>query len=418
MPKSKRILIVGGGVIGLCTAYYALQKGHSVTIIERGDTGHDCCSLGNAGMVVPSHFIPLAAPGMMQYGLKMMLNSESPFALHPRLDAGLLRWGWLFSRASTEQHVARSAPLLRDLNLASRHCYEELDERIGGFGLVKKGLLMLCKSQHALQEEAAVAKKACELGIPAEVLTADEAADLDPGVRMDIAGAVYFPLDCHLIPQDFVARLTQTLQAGGVEFHWETEAKGWQAQSGKITAVQTNQGDLTADEYVLAAGSWSPETARGLGISLPMQAGKGYSVTLKEPRQLPTFCSILTEARVAVTPMGQSLRFGGTMEITGRDLSINQARVNGIFKAIPNYFPDFSPEDFQDQPVWSGLRPCSPDGLPYVGRFSKFANLSAATGHAMMGLSLGPVTGQLMADLLSNEPAKIDIAALSPNRYN
>jgi D-amino-acid dehydrogenase len=234
---------------------------------------------------------------------------------------------------------------------------------------------------------------------------------------MDVAGAVYFPLDCHLTPQRFLAQLHQDLESNGVTFQWSSPVVGWRVGDGRIDAVRTANGELTADEYVIAGGAWSPEVARGLGVRLPMQAGKGYSMTLSQPKQRPTICSILTEARVAVTPMGEALRFGGTMEIVGLDESINLARVNGIIKSIPPYFPDFGPEDFRDEPVWSGLRPCSPDGLPYVGRFGRYANLSAATGHAMMGLSLGPISGKLMADILSGEKPAIDISALRPDRY-
>lgn len=418
MSQSKSILIVGGGVIGLCTAYYALRKGHRVTIVERGAPDHDCCSLGNAGMVVPSHFVPLAAPGMVALGLRMMFNPEGPFRIKPRWNRELFSWGWKFYRAANARHVERSAPLLRDLHLASRRCYEELAELPGhDFGLVKKGLLMLCKTGHTLHEEAQAAEATRRLGMPAEVLTPEQTARLDPGVRLDIAGAVYFPLDCHLSPPRFLACLRQDLEASDVTFLWSTRVVGWRLGDGRIDAVRTDQGDHTADEYVIAGGAWSPEIARGLGVTLPMQAGKGYSITLPRPKQLPTICSILTEARVAVTPMGAALRFGGTMEIAGLDESINPARVNGIIKSIPNYFPDFSPDDFRDQPVWRGLRPCSPDGLPYVGRLGRYANLSAATGHAMLGLSLGPITGKLMAEVLSGEKPSIDIAALSPDRY-
>ncbi len=418
MTRPKHILIVGGGVIGLCTAFYAMQKGHQVTVVERGNPAHDACSLGNAGMIVPSHFVPLAAPGMVSYGLRMMLHPESPFYVRPRLNLDLLRWGLLFARSATAAHAARSAPLLRDLNLTSRRCYEEFASQFGEvFGLTKRGLLMLCKTEHSLHEEALMAKKACELGLPAHVLTPAEAASLDPGVQMEITGAVHFPQDCHLSPQVFLARLTEALKAGGAQFCWETEVTGWRADEGRIAAVKTSQGDKVADEYVLAGGSWSPQTVRGLGLRLPMQAGKGYSLTLPKPRQLPHLCSIFTEARVAVTPMGSALRFGGTMEITGLDPSVSRSRVAGILKAIPRYFPDFAPEDFRDLPVWSGLRPCSPDGLPYVGRFGRYANLSAATSHAMMGMSLGPVTGKLMAEVLSGELPALPLDALSPDRF-
>lgn len=415
---SKSVLIIGGGVVGLCVANYAMQKGHRVTIVERGAPDHDGCSLGNAGLVVPSHFVPLAAPGMVWLGLRMMFNPESPFYVRPRLDADLLRWGWQFYCAANAHHVRRSAPLLRDLLCASRRCFEELAQQWGNdFGFAQNGSLMLCKTEHALDEEAKTAEMARALDIPAEVLTARQTAEREPNVHMDIAGSVYFPLDCHLIPQQFVARLTRALMESGATFCWSTEVTGWRVSGSRIEAVQTNRGELSADEYVLAAGAWSPHIARGLGIRLPMQAGKGYSLTLPQPKQKPHIPCILTEARVAVTPMGDALRFGGTMEIAGLDTSINPARVRGILKSVPQYFPDFSPEDFRDVPAWCGLRPCSPDGLPYIGRFRRYTNLCAATGHAMLGVSLGPITGKLLAEILSDEQPSIGLEMLTPERY-
>ena len=186
MPK--HILIIGGGVIGLCTAYYCARHGHRVTVIERGGEQRDGCSFGNAGMIVPSHFVPLAAPGMVALGLKWMWNPESPFYIKPRVDLGFLRWGWKFFRAANDAQVQRSAPLLRDLHLASRACFEELAELSNNdFGLVRKGLLMLCKTTHALEEEAKTAEWAQRLGVPAEVLNQKQTAKLDPQIRMDFA---------------------------------------------------------------------------------------------------------------------------------------------------------------------------------------------------------------------------------------
>jgi D-amino-acid dehydrogenase len=387
-----------------------------VTLLERGGPDHDCCSQGNAGMVVPSHFVPLAAPGMVAMGLRMMWNPESPFYIKPRLSADLFSWGWKFWRASNAEHVQRSAPLLRDLSLASRQCFEELAQA-NEFGLVKKGLLMLCKTELTLHEEKKTAEKSNQLGVPAEVLTPEQTAKLDPHLKMDIAGAVYFPLDCHLTPHLFTAALTRQIEKGGGRFCWNTAVERWKLNSNGIEAVQTNGGEFQADEYVIAGGAWSPRLTKGLNASLPMQAGKGYSLTLTTPKRLPTICSILTEARVAVTPMGSALRFGGTMELAGLDESINPARVRGIINSIPKYFPEFSPEDFNGVPAWRGFRPCSPDGLPYMGRFANHKNLSAATGHAMMGLSLGPVSGKLMAQVLSDEKPSIDLGLLNPERF-
>jgi len=420
--NEKSLIIIGGGVIGLCAAYYAVHEGWRVTIIERGEPAHDSCSLGNAGMIVPSHIVPLAAPGMVGLGIRMLGNPESPFAIRPRLSSELADWGLKFVRSCTEEHVTRSAPLLRDLNLTSRRLYEELDTEIGDFGLMRRGLLMLCKTAHGLEEETRFAARANALGVPAEVLTPAQTAALDPGITMDIAGAIFFPKDCHLSPQRFVALLTQRLQQGGATFLWNTEVTGWRTKpDGSLTAVQTKTGDVVGDEFVLAGGAWSSQLAQMLRLKIPMQAGKGYSLTVDAPRRTPEICSILTEARVAVTPMsslqGSTLRFGGTMELGGLDLSINAARVRGILKSVPAYYPDFTEKDFVGLPVWSGLRPCSPDGLPYLGRAKTRPNLIFAAGHAMMGLSLAPVTGKIVADLLAHRKPDLDISLLRPERW-
>jgi D-amino-acid dehydrogenase len=446
---SKRIVIIGAGVIGLCSAYYLARRGHRVTVLDRNPEQRDGCSFGNAGMIVPSHFVPLAAPGMVALGLKWMWNPESPFYIKPRLDWELLKWGWQFWRAATAARVERAAPLLRDLSFASRACFEELDAawsgssrreeahseqpetrnpkpkidqslltsaatgESGGFGLVKRGLLMLCKTQHTLDEEAKFAARANELGVPAEVLEAPQAAALDPAITMDVAGAVYFPKDAHLSPNRFMAALKVTCEKQGVVFQWGREVSALTHHASRITSAAA----IEADDFILAGGSWSPQLARELGLRLPMQAGKGYSLTLPKPPQLPQLCCILTEARVAVTPMGGALRIGGTMEIAGLNEDINPVRVRGIIKSALKYFPAFKEADFEGVQPWRGLRPCSPDGLPYLGRTAKFKNLTIATGHAMMGLSLGPITGRLVAEILDGEKPSHDLAPLSPDRF-
>ena len=418
---TKRVLIIGGGVIGLSTAYYCSQRGWRVTLVERNPAQRDSCSSQNAGMIVPSHFIPLAAPGMVKLGLKWMWNPASPFYIKPRLSLELFDWAWKFWRASTAEHVRRAAPLIRDLSFASRACFEELAALPGNdFGLVKKGLLMLCKSQHALDEESKMAAQAVALGIPAEVLDAKQTAALDPDVRMDIAGSIYFPKDCHLQPDRFLNGLQNQLTAASAQFIWNGEVIGWRVGRDRhVGAVRLRDGrEIEADEFILCGGSWSPSVVQGLGLKIPIQAGKGYSLTLPKPRQLPQLCSIFTEARVAATPMGRSLRFGGTMEIAGLNEDINPVRVRGIINSVARYYPEFTSADFDGIQPWRGLRPCSPDGMPYVGRTAKFTNLSLATGHAMMGLSLGPITGRVMAEIISGEKPKFDLAQLLPDRYN
>jgi len=416
---SRQVVIVGSGIIGLCSAHYAAQRGHRVVVLDHEAPGHQGCSYGNAGMIVPSHFIPLAAPGTFRLALKWMWNPESPLYVKPRLDPDLLSWAWRFWCASTRSRVERAAPLLRDLSLASRAGYEELAALTGNdFGLVPKGLMMLCKTQHALEKEARAAGQANRLGVPASVLTAADAARLDPGARLDIAGAVHYPKDCHLSPERFMDSIRKRLETAGVGFLWNTRATGFATADRRITAVQTPLGNVEGDEFVICGGSWSPELGRTLDVQIPMQAGKGYSVTLPPPRELPQICSILTEARVAVTPMNGALRVGGTMEIAGTNEDINPRRVQGILKALPRYYPAFSPSDFDGLKPWVGLRPVTPDGLPYLGRTQRWENLVVATGHAMMGLSLGPVSGWVVAQLLSDEKPSFDLTLLRPDRYN
>ncbi len=406
---SRHIVIVGAGLIGLSVAAECVRRGHRVTVIERARAQRGA-SFGNAGMVVPSHFIPLAAPGMVGLGLKWMWNPESPFYIAPRLDWDLMTWAWRFWRASTREHVARTAPLLRDLHLASRALYEHLGDDCG---LVRRGLLMLCKTQRALDEEAQTAVKSNALGVPAEVLDARRTAALDPGATMDIAGSVYFPRDCHLLPERYVAAMERRVGTAIVE----SEVMGWRRDGSRIAAARTSGGEIEGDEFVIATGAWSPATVRDLGLRLPMQAGKGYSLTLPHPVELPQICSILTEARVAVTPMDGALRVGGTMEIAGLNNRISPRRVAGIIKALPRYYPRFRPEHFEGIRPWFGLRPCSPDGLPYIGRTAAASNLFIATGHGMMGLSLAPITGELVAQIADGEPPRLDLTLLSPDRY-
>ena len=404
-----KIVVIGGGVIGLFAAYYCAQRGWDVTVVERNGEARDGCSYQNTGMVVPSHFVPLAAPGMVGLALKWMLNPASPFYVKPRPSLELISWGLKFWRASSEEQVRRAAPVLRDLALASRKLYEE-----GGFELEPRGLLALCKTEHALDEEAHAAELARELGLSAEVLDAKQTAAREPGVRMDVAGSVYYPQDSNLAPDKLMATLQKR---AGARFVWNTEVVGFAGTGSHIDSVQTADGQaLHADKFLLCAGSWSPQLAARLGLDLPMQPGKGYSVTLPKPKQSPKQCAILSEARVAVSPLNGSLRFGGTMELAGLNEDINPIRVKGIVDAARRYYPEFTEEDFAGLKPWRGLRPCSPDGLPYIGQ-TRVSNLVVATGHAMLGITLGPITGKLCSEIIAGEKPSADLKLLSPERF-
>lgn len=420
---SKHVAIVGAGIIGLCCAYYLRKRGYQVTLLERDAAERHTTSYGNAGMVVPSHFIPLAAPGVVAQGVRWMADPKSPFYVKPRLNADLLGWGWRFWRAGTAAHVAAVAPLLLALNLASRDDYVQLNDELGGgFDFEQQGLTMLAATERGLEEEAKVAAMAERLGLPARVLDRQQVQAMEPGIQLDVVGGVHFPEDAHLDPSAFMRVLTQQLLDDGVDLRLGTAVTGFTDGGGRLSAVEvrdpSGSASIKADHVVLAAGSWSGALAGALGLRLPLQPGKGYSLTVQAPSQRLRVPSILSEARVAVTRMGERLRVGGTMELAGFDDGANETRVQGIIDAALRYFPRLTREELEAPPRWHGFRPCSPDGLPYLGNSPRHSNLTVATGHLMMGVSLAPVTGRLVGQLVAGEQPDFDLASMSVDRYS
>ncbi len=412
---AKTIGIIGAGIVGLSTAYYLSRAGCHVTIIDKGELA-DGCSFGNAGMIVPSHFVPLAAPGMISKGIRWMFNSKSPFYVKPRLSTDLLRWGYLFYRHSTRDHIEKSAPALRDISLLSKSLYGEWKRNLPfNFGYHENGLVMMYQTEAAEHEEGETAIEANKLGIEARVLKADEVQALEPDVKVNVRGGVFFPGDAHMTPHVMVRELITYLRQQGVRIVTSSEIDSVDISNGRVCSVRSGSQVFTFDEYVLATGSWSGLMASKLNLRLPMQAGKGYSFLVEQVEKNIRVPSILLEARVAVTPMGDSVRFGGTMEIGGINHEINSNRVKGIVEAIPKYYPEWKfgyPKN-----VWHGLRPCSPDGLPYIGRLQSLPNVVVATGHSMMGMSLGPATGKLVSDLIQGRTLDMSVQAFDPERF-
>lgn len=417
--ENKHIMIVGAGVIGLCSAYYLNKKGFRVTILDNTD-GSDNCSFGNAGFFSPSHLIPLASPGIISQGLRWMMRPDSPFYIKPKFDRDLISWGLKFHRAATKSRVDMAAPVLNELLINSRTLIAEiLEEESIDAGLNDKGLMIYCKTQQALDEEVEVAKMAQKYGQQIEVLNVSQTKEINPGLEVDVKGAILFKDDASITPHIFMTMLKEKLIEKGVVISHNVQVdKLVTTKSGSIDKIVANGQEMIADEYVLAAGAWTKDILKQVNLKLPMQAGKGYSFVLPSPKVSLNTSAILNEARVAVTPMKHGLRFAGTMEVNGMDLSINHKRIQGIVDAIPEFFPQFTKGDFKDIEPWSGLRPCSPDGLPYVGRTKTCSNLLVATGHAMLGVSLGPITGRLIAQLIAKEEPQTDLRLLNVDRYN
>lgn len=417
MKNHVDVVIIGGGAIGLCTAYYLLQRGIIPTVIDKGEMGHGS-SLHNAGYISPSHFVPLAAPGIISQGLKWMLDPVSPFYVKPRFNGEFISWAWKFRKSCSHENVERAAPLLRDMSNASSSFFEEMSKVEGmRFDFVKKGLLMLFRTERGRAAQLEEAELAHKFGVGALFLEKSDVQELVPEVEIRASGGLYFPHDRHLTPAKFVADLARYLEGHGVRLMKETEVMGFVTSGGKVGAVKTAAGEIAADEFVLAGGAWSSQMTRSIGVRLPVQAGKGYSVTIHRPDRKPQIPMIFSEARVAITPMGDTMRFAGTMEIAGLDLSITQRRVEAILNSVPNYIGGFSQEDFKDGEVWAGLRPVSPDGVPFIGRFRRYPNLIAATGHAMIGITLAPVTGSIVAGIITGDRSAFDMMLLDPDRF-
>lgn len=411
------VLIIGAGIVGLSSAYYLQKQGHQVTILDKGEVT-DSCSFGNAGMIVPSHFVPLASPGMVQQGIRWMFNSKSPFYVRPSADLSLISWGLKFLKSANSGHVSRSAVPLRDLSLLSKQLFETLSKEPGfDFELKNKGILAFYKTEQVAEEEAHLAGKAKELGLDMGVLNAAECQLLQPELQLDVLGAVHYRCDGHLYPPKLMETLVQYLEQNGVNIVRRSEVSRIEQNGTKITKVFTGEKAWEADHYVLASGSWSPAIAKMMDIRVPLMPGKGYSFMEKEPEQRMTIPALLCEARVAITPMNGSIRYSGTMELDKINNRVNMQRVKGIVEAVPKYFSNLHPQLPAAEQVWFGFRPSSPDGLPYIGHSARLKNLVIATGHGMMGLSLGPATGALVSQLISGQKTEIEISAFSPSRF-
>jgi D-amino-acid dehydrogenase len=414
----RQVTIIGAGVIGLCCAYYLQKKGHDVLIIDRGNITSGT-SFGNAGYVSPSHFIPLASPGIVSKGLRWMLSSSSPFYIKPRLNADLIRWGLRFWRNSSQKTMERNIPPLVQILHLSRELMSDVKADLGNhFRMEEMGCFMLFKNASTEKHELDLAKQAGTLGIETKILTAQQVQEMEPDVEVNIKGGVLYPFDCHLHPGDFMRTLKKHLESAGVRFKLQTEVKDFDFSGDKIRSVVTTGDNFNCDELVLSAGSWSPQLTKKLGISLLMQAGKGYSITFESIKKNLRYPAILVDDRVAMTPMGPDLRMGGTMEISGINDKILIKRAQAIFNASRNYYPRLQVDFPNRNIIWSGLRPLSPDGLPYIGRHTKFKNLTIAGGHAMLGLSLAAGTGKLVEEIIGSQKISMDITAFDVGRYS
>ena len=411
----KKVTIIGGGIIGLSTAYFLQKEGCEVTIVDRSNMNSGA-SYSNAGYVCPSHFIPLAAPGVVRSGLRWMLDASSPLYIKPNLNRDFLKWAWAFNKSANSRLVQKNAIHLRDFTIFSQELFQTIKkEEQFSFQYYKKGLLMLCQTERQLEKELEILTMANSLNVHAKEISKAELKIMEPSIEINGVGGVYFKNDHHSTPSDFMQQLKAYLKSKGVHMFTNERVLDFNMKQGKIDSVVTDKQTLHSDEFVMASGSWSADLCKKIGLKLLLQAGKGYSMQTeyKTGISIPT---ILAEAKVAVSPMDGFTRFAGTMEIAGVNHNINRKRVGVIAKAVHQYYPSIKLSTSEIEAVTCGLRPLSPDGLPYIGKPQSCENMTIASGHAMLGWTLGPGTGKLVSELILNKKSSLDISPYHPNR--
>ncbi|MBS1746787.1 MAG: FAD-dependent oxidoreductase [Bacteroidetes bacterium] len=416
----KTVVVIGGGIIGLSSALYLKRSGNNVIVIDReGFT--DNCSYGNMGYVCPSHFIPLASPGIVWQGLKWMFNSRSPFYVQPSLNPSLIDWGLKFMRSATKKNLETAATPLKDIAVLSQSEYAEWTKIENfDFAFEKKGILEIFKTEKVAEHAVHTVETGKKLGLDVDLLDAKGLQQAEPQTTIDALGAIYFKCDAHLYPNKLMSVLKNYLPQQGVQMIHD-EVTGFEKTGDKVQQVLTKtKQSYAADEVIVATGSWSKGVASMLETKIPLMPGRGYSFTLDQPKDKLIHPAILAEGRVAITPFesGNKMRYGGTMEVVSTNTPPRYQRVEGIVQAVKSFLPEFDIELPAKDKIWYGYRPTSADGLPYIGRIKKYKNVIVATGHSMLGLSLGAGTGRLVSELSNGQPTSIDVQAFSVERFN
>ena len=412
-PRSD-VLILGGGVIGLSCALFLLRAGRSVTVLDQGLVGHGS-SRGNCGTITPSH-LPLHAPGTVAKALKWMLRRDAPFYVKPTLDPELLVWMLNFAQLCNPRDFRRTAHVKTELLLRSRERLGALirDEKLD-CEFADSGTLYVWREAQALAAAHRDYAMLREVGVPVELLDGAALRAKEPALKDGMAGGHWHSGDARLRPDRFVAELARVVRAAGGSILEQTAVQGFRSDGQRIAGVVTAQGEIAADEVVLALGAWSPLVGKQLGLRLPIQPGKGYSITYSRPQHAPLIPLVLQERSVCVTAWGSGYRLGSTMEFSGYDSTLNQRRLDALKRGAAEYLEE--PEGPAIEEQWYGWRPMTYDDLPIIGRAPAFSNLMLATGHGMLGVSLSAITAQLVTELLTGQAPSLDPLPCSPARF-
>ena len=413
---SRPVIIIGAGIVGLSTAWALRQRSIESILIDRDVLG-DGASYGNAGLIIFGH-APLNQPGMSREGVGMLLNRRSPLYIRPSLRPSLLKWLWGFHQHCTAPHLERSMNVLAAMGWGSKDCFEKIIEDTGiDADWQMNGWLDLCLTSRDLDEAEEETTLVAPYGFTSSRLEGQDFHSAHPGFSPTVAGAVHYHQSATLCPRSFSLGLRDALIERGTSIRESTEAKGIQTSGGRVTGVTLADGNvIEAEQVVLAAGTWSTDIARSVGLSIPMEPARGYHRDLTGLPNMPKVGGVIRNNAIAFTPMFDRLRLAGTLEIAGYNRPWMKERLENLTTAAAGTIEGVA--DAHVAGEWAGYRPCTHDGLPAVGPVSAINGLHVATGHAMMGMTLGPYTGEMIAQSICGEPHAIDGSLLNPDRFN
>ena len=415
MSRHSDVAIIGGGIIGLACAYYLLKAGRQVRVIEQDKIGSGA-SHGNCGLIYISNPSPLCAPGTIKHEIKRFFKRTSPLYVKPGLDPGRLWWLFAFARKCNAAHFEHAMRARLKMLHHSQSLYDALfdQEHLDG-DLEKKGILLVYKSKTAWQDYAKITPHLEPHGLDAKPVVADDLFELEPALSTDLYGAWYHPVDSHMRPDRFVSELKNVLLRDDAFVEEDCRLDGFDLDQGRITGLITTAGKFSADSYVLAAGAWAPQIARQLGLKIPVQPGKGYSLTMDRPTNCPDIPCYFHERRVVATPWKSGFRLGGTMEFSGFNTTVHRERIRNLETAAREYLKAAPLEATGEE--WIGWRPMTHDDLPIIDRAPRHRNLILATGHGMMGITMAPSTGRLVAEMITGSDPQIDPDPYSIKRF-
>ena len=399
----------------MASAHYLSLAGWQVTLVERDEVGRGC-SYANAGLIVPSHSHPLPEPGVISQALRWTTRPDSPVYVKPRLDWALLRWAWQFWRACRPDAAERGASALLALSRASLELFEDLRSHLDFF-YQRKGLLHAYLSDEGVAAAGHERDAMQQAGFRSRLLSQQETLEFEPALSPHVRGGLYIEGDAHGNCFDYVWAMAAGLGARGVRVLTHRAVARILVAQGRVKGILTSSPseEIPADLVVLAAGVWAPALAAPLGIRIPLQPAKGYSCTIAVYPGGPTMPVFVPERRVAVTPMGDRIRFGGTLELAGYDQRINARRYRAVVDAGREVLNDAL--QWNQEEAWCGLRPLTPDGLPIIDRAPALEGLIVATGHAMLGFTQSPITGKLVAELAGGQPPSVPLEPFRLDRF-